>query len=83
MSATIIYYGHTHLHNYTYGYTNMYTRTIWFKCLTGGNFDEFDKSKLHCQNFSYQYYNNLSTSTYNIFMAHRECVLIANKQSFS
>ena len=28
--------------------------TVWHKCLTGENFDEFDESKLHHQNFSYQ-----------------------------
>ena len=30
--------------------------TVWCKCLTGDNFDEFDKSKLHHQNFPYQYF---------------------------
>ena len=36
----------------------------------GGNFDKFDESKLHRQNFPSQYFavelNNLSTSTCNI-----------------
>ena len=30
--------------------------TVWRKCLTGENFDEFDESKLHRQNFPYQYF---------------------------
>ena len=30
--------------------------TVWRKCLTGRNFDEFDKSKLHRQNYPYQYF---------------------------
>ena len=37
----------------------------------GGNFDEFDESKLHHQNFPSQYYavelNKLSTSFCNIY----------------
>ena len=37
----------------------------------GENFDEFDESKLHCQNFPFQYFavelNNLSASTCNIY----------------
>ena len=32
------------------------TYTVWHKCLTGKNFDEFDKTKLHCQNFPCQYF---------------------------
>ena len=30
--------------------------TIRRKCLTGQNFDEFDESKLHHQNFPHQYF---------------------------
>ena len=30
--------------------------TVRRKCLTGENFDEFDKSKLHRQKFPYQYF---------------------------
>ena len=49
----------------------MHTVTVWRKCLTGENFDEFDESKLHRKNFPYQYYtfqkNNLSASTCNIY----------------
>ena len=30
--------------------------TVRRKCLTGENFDEFDESKLHHQNFPYQYF---------------------------
>ena len=37
----------------------------------GGNFDEFDESKIHCQNFPFQYFavelDNLSFSTCNIY----------------
>ena len=37
----------------------------------GENFDEFDESKLHRQNFPFQYFagdlNNLSASTCNIY----------------
>ena len=29
---------------------------LWRKCLTGENFDKFDESKLHCQNFPYQHF---------------------------
>ena len=40
----------------------------------GENFDEFDKSKLHLQNFPFQYFavelNNLNPSILVIFMAH-------------
>ena len=32
------------------------TNTVWRKCLTGENFDKFNESKLHRQNFSYQYF---------------------------
>ena len=45
--------------------------TVWHRCLTEENFDEFDKSKLHHQNFPSQYFavelNNLGTSTCNIY----------------
>ena len=30
--------------------------TVWCKCLTGENFDEFDVCKVDHQNFSYQYF---------------------------
>ena len=40
----------------------------------GRNFDEFDESKLHHQNFSFLYFavelNNLSASTCNIYGSH-------------
>ena len=29
--------------------------TVWRKCLMGENFDEFDESRIHHQNFPYQY----------------------------
>ena len=37
-----------------FGFT--YVHTVWHKCLTEENFDEFDESKLHRQNFPYQYF---------------------------
>ena len=40
----------------------------------GGNFDEFDESKLHHQNFPFQYFevelNNFIASTCNIYGSH-------------
>ena len=42
--------------------------TLWHKRLTVENFDEFDESKLHHQNFPCQYFahKNVSTFTYNL-----------------
>ena len=48
------------------------SNAVWRKCFKGENYDEFDESKLHRQNFPFQYFavelNNLSTSTCNIYL---------------
>ena len=45
----------------------------------GKNFDEFDESKFHCQNFPFQHFavelNNSRTSTCNIYGSHKSACL--------
>ena len=50
--------------------TEVILYTIWRKCLTGENFDEFDKSELHCQNFPINILHLTKAPLLVIFMAH-------------
>ena len=58
---------HAYIRMYVCMYVRMYIHTVRRKCLTGENFDKFDKSKLHRYNIlQFNKIRNLSASTCNI-----------------